>query len=729
MHLSNKSREQLISELSALQQQYNTVVKLYDDKLRESQQTALTLVENQANIKAIIQNSLDSIWSIDTNYHVQYVNDIFVQSFYETFGKKLSKGTNILEALPLNLREIWKERYDRAFNNEHFIFNDKIELANTEIYIEVAMNPVIINGKVVGASFFGKDVTSRRQAEESLKHSEKAMKQASENWNRTFQAMHSGIVLIDKNQCIIQTNRAFQNFLNKKEEMLKGRKLDDLIPQLNTQTGTPFKMMEASKLCETYEFQLDNQIFEVLFDPVFDDNMEINGAVFIMNNITQRKRDENIQHILYEITGNSLYEKPLAELLVFVRHELSKVIESTNFFVALHDTETGKLKKLIFEDEKDDFIEWDADKSLSGQVLKQKAALLLRSEDEARLAKENNIELLGSPAACWLGVPIMRGVNAIGVMVVQSYTNQNAYDNSTINLLKVVAHELSIVIERRKMIEDLVAAKEKAEESDRLKSAFLANVSHEIRTPMNGILGFTELIKQPGISPDELNHFVGIIEKSGERLLNIINDLINISKIESGQMDTHITETNINEQLEFLQNFFTPEAVQKGLNINVSYSLPAHQAYVMTDKEKLYAVLTNLIKNALKFTISGHINLGYNLKDNGLLFYVKDTGIGIPEHKQGSIFERFVQANIEHKSRYEGAGLGLAISKAYIEMLGGKIWVESEMGKGTTFYFSLPAVLNQMQPNDGKTVWKPNKKHEGENSASHLFPEKIGVYH
>ncbi|HSH19757.1 MAG TPA: ATP-binding protein, partial [Draconibacterium sp.] len=315
------------------------------------------------------------------------------------------------------------------------------------------------------------------------------------------------------------------------------------------------------------------------------------------------------------------------------------------------------------------------------------------SEEEARFAAENNIELLGSPAECWLGVPLMSGGNPIGVMVVQSYTDEKAYDNAAIRLLILIAHELSIIIERKKMIQDLVAAKERAEESDRLKSAFLANMSHEIRTPMNGILGFAELLKEPKLSGKEQQMFIDIIEKSGERMLNIINDLINISKIESGQMDVCFSETNINEQLEFLYNFFKLEAKQKNLKLIVNYPVGSQHLNISTDKEKVYAILTNLIKNAIKFTKDGTIEFGYQLAESKVVFYIKDTGIGIPRNKQQAIFERFVQANSGMSSVYEGAGLGLAIAKAYVEMLGGEIWIESEQGKGTCFYFTLPVKL------------------------------------
>lgn len=257
-----------------------------------------------------------------------------------------------------------------------------------------------------------------------------------------------------------------------------------------------------------------------------------------------------------------------------------------------------------------------------------------------------------------------------------------------------------INIERRKLIKELLQAKESAEESDRLKSSFLANMSHEIRTPMNGILGFSELLKSPNLSGDKQQKYIEIIEESGKRMLNIINDIIDISKIEAGLMCVEFKESNINEQIEYIYTFFKPEVEAKGMQIFFKNTLQAREATIKTDREKLFAILTNLVKNAIKFTKEGSIEFGYVLKMNNetvnpsqnavLEFYVKDTGIGIPKDRQEAIFERFIQADIINKMARQGAGLGLSITKAYVEMLGGKIRVESEEGIGSIFYFTLP---------------------------------------
>jgi len=238
---------------------------------------------------------------------------------------------------------------------------------------------------------------------------------------------------------------------------------------------------------------------------------------------------------------------------------------------------------------------------------------------------------------------------------------------------------------------------EKAMLADKLKSAFLANMSHEIRTPMNGILGFAQLLMEPNLTGAEQHEYLNIIEKSGERMLNVINDIIDISKIESGLTKVDLVETDINKQMEYIFTFFKNEVESKGLQFSCKTSLPPEEAVIMTDSEKLYAVLINLVKNAVKFTYSGSITFGCNkiiYQGREMIeFYVSDTGIGIPSERQDAIFERFIQADILDKQAYQGAGLGLAISKAYCEMLSGKIRVKSEPGKGSTFYFTLPYII------------------------------------
>lgn len=293
-----------------------------------------------------------------------------------------------------------------------------------------------------------------------------------------------------------------------------------------------------------------------------------------------------------------------------------------------------------------------------------------------------------------------------------------------------LAHYVALkedVSELKNHIAELNKAKEKAEESDRLKSAFLANVSHEIRTPMNGILGFSELLKEPKLSGEQQQKYIQIIEKSGARMLNIINDIVSISKIESGTVKVHLSEININEQLQFIYDSLIIDANQKQIQLSFTCDLPEKKAMITTDSKMFSGILSNLVKNAIKYTDKGSIEFGYINKAEKIEFYVKDTGIGISKEKTDVIFERFIQADITDKMARQGAGLGLAISKAYTYMLNGKIWVESELGVGSTFYFELPIKTGEKQTTPTKTIPIPTNDSEQIKDLKILVAEDVEV--
>jgi len=256
---------------------------------------------------------------------------------------------------------------------------------------------------------------------------------------------------------------------------------------------------------------------------------------------------------------------------------------------------------------------------------------------------------------------------------------------------EVLNEELTETINRIQTINaELEAAKKKAEESDRLKSAFLANMSHEIRTPMNGIIGFSQYLNKPNLPEAKRNQFVGIIQNCGNQLLSLIDDLIDIAKIESDQLRIAKSKVSVNAIMNELYNIFKLKMQASTVQLQLFQGLTDAQAEIITDGTRFRQIIINLVGNAVKFTEVGHIKFGYTCKDNFLEFYVEDTGIGIPADKQNIIFERFRQAHDENLQNYGGSGLGLAISKSLVNLLGGEIWVESVVNQGSTFYFTIP---------------------------------------
>lgn len=255
------------------------------------------------------------------------------------------------------------------------------------------------------------------------------------------------------------------------------------------------------------------------------------------------------------------------------------------------------------------------------------------------------------------------------------------------HLVIIVLHDIT---ERKKNELELVKAKQKAEEGDRLKTAFLNNLSHEIRTPMNGIIGFSEILQDADITSDDRANFTRIIRRECHQLLRVINDIVEMARIETGQMDSFEAEINVNQMVTSLFQQYEAQAQEKAITLSVHCTLDEQQSVIWSDESKLKQILEKLVMNAIKFTHEGSIHFGYVKKENELEFYVEDTGIGIKSQNQTDIFTRFVQGEDSIAPTYGGTGLGLSIAKAFVEHCGGRIWLTSVPGEGTTFYFTIP---------------------------------------
>jgi len=256
------------------------------------------------------------------------------------------------------------------------------------------------------------------------------------------------------------------------------------------------------------------------------------------------------------------------------------------------------------------------------------------------------------------------------------------------------------VTHQRQIEQELVNARNKAEESDRLKSAFLANMSHEIRTPMNTILGFVSLLQESEIEEKERNEYLQIVRDSSERLLSTLSDIIDLSKVEAGYSTSTCFDFDVQDLFMNLFLLHKKSADEKQLLFIRQWDLPSGLIYINSDKEKVYSIVSNLLNNAIKYTSQGFVEFRCNLTRDRLEVSIKDTGIGIPVEKQQVIFERFIQVDTSHQRPFEGAGLGLSITKAYVEILGGTIHMESELGKGSVFYVSLPISIADVYLHD-----------------------------
>jgi PAS domain S-box-containing protein len=283
----------------------------------------------------------------------------------------------------------------------------------------------------------------------------------------------------------------------------------------------------------------------------------------------------------------------------------------------------------------------------------------------------------------------------------------------TVNNERCLLSSFDDITERKKHETELIKAKERAEENDKLKTAFLHNISHEIRTPMNAIIGFSALLGEPDITHEDHVSYINNIQQSSNHLLSMITDIINISNIEAENVKINITETNLNSKLRSLHDRFLPDAIEKNLTLSYETTLDDKKSVILTDSFKLIEILSNLIGNSLKFTEHGYIKFGYVVEKNSVRFYVSDSGIGISADQHLKIFDRFYQVENKASRQYEGTGLGLAICKSYVELLGGKIWLTSEIDKGSVFYFTIPFNLSDLLSQPEENLIVENTKYIG----------------
>lgn len=565
------------------------------------------------------------------------------------------------------------------------IFEHKAIRSNGDNFpIEISISKWKSNSEYYYTSIV-RDISRRKQNEESLTKLSKAVDQSPSVI--TITDLHGNIDYVNPKFTEI-TGYKFEEVVNENTRILKSDNKSKEEYQDLWHTITSGKEWHG----EFYNMKKNGDYYweSASVSPIFDDNNKITNYIKIGEDITQRKRNELIQKALYNISNAVSTADNLEKLINFIQQQLNTIIDTSNFFVAFYDKETDTFSSPFMNDEKDNYDSWPAGKTMSAYVVRTSKSLFVDENQILQMKERGDIEILGAIPKVGMIVPIKYEGITNGVFAIQNYTDSNAYSKSDLEMLDFVSDLISLYINRIKALEKLKSALNKATESDRLKTAFLQNVSHEIRTPMNGILGFTSLLNDPDLSGEEQQSYINIITISGKRMLSTLNDLMDISMLETGQVKINLSSINVNDELDNLYSFFKPELENKGMDLSYSVSLEKEFVDINTDRDKFYAILSNLIKNSIKYSKKGSVNFGYEYKGDYLEFFVKDTGIGIPQNRQEAIFKRFVQADIEDIKVYEGSGLGLSISKAYVEMLGGGIWVNSSEGKGSEFYFTIP---------------------------------------
>lgn len=622
----------LISEMTF---QRMELIKL-NDTLRESEETYRMLYENLND--AVFTSSVNDDGTLGKFVHV---NDIACQRLGYTRDELLTKTAYDINSE--NTKILVAERTQLFLNKQHVVYETEHLTKDGKIIpVEVSTNVANFKGTTLFHSI-ARDISERKLAEEELQKREAIIRTAVENLPIIFYQ-------IDKNGIFQLSVGAGLKSLGLQPNQVVGLSVFDVYK-------------DYPEILEAVKKAMQNEI------STFESN--VNEAYHY--NILTPLANLGIIGVALDITEIKDTFKKLEQS----REDYIKLFEDHAAVKFLIDPVTGQIIDSNYAAEQ--YYGWSREELREMNV--SQINTLTHEQVENALKKVRLTNKLYFEFKHKLANGSIRDVEV--------FTSKINFDGKEV--LHSIVHDIT---DRKRAEAELVVAKEKAEESDRLKTAFLQNMSHEIRTPMNAIMGFSELLFEFADDKEKLKNYTDIINLRCNDLLDIINDILDISKIESGQLPVNISETNLNDLFAELSSFFV-EYQQRLNKQHIEFSLQAfgnpQKNLILTDKVKLKQIFINLISNAFKFTDVGKIEGGCKLDENqNLLFYVTDTGTGIPANKHQFIFDRFTQIQYEGKKNIGGTGLGLPIVKALVNLLGGTISLESEAGKGSTFLFSIP---------------------------------------
>ncbi len=698
---------------------YNIKGKIYryvtvTSDLTEQKQLEEVLTKTRSQQQALLDNIPFLAWLKDKNGKYISVNTPFAD--YYNLKPEDIIGKTDFEILP-------KELAERSYKTDLEVFEtgkrnhveDVSETSESKKWIEIYKSPIFnAKGDLIGLTGISREITDRKKLEEAIVKNE-------EHFRSLLQYSSDAITILDKDG-----NITF-------ESSLKNRILNFSIEEL---IGKPFRNIIHPEDIHLFEYSFNEALTNpgrqikkefrslhknkkwIYVESIFSNHLHnpaIGGIVVNTRDISDRKMSE-LKEKAYHNNLIFLSNSALELLSLSDREDIYKFISEKLF----HFLEHAVIMVSAYNEESDSFVV----KQISGlgEHIEEVKKILGREPEGMVFKKKSEaspIENAGSIIPIidlekYLATPIdtFHSVEHILKLlkVNKTYNISLARNNKLLGSIAIVtlnktiikfkhiietfAHQVAVALHRSQLEFELVSAKIKAEESDRLKTAFLTNMSHEIRTPMNGILGFAEMLNDDKINDSERKNYIEVINSNGKLLVNLIDDIIDFAKIEAGQIKIVKHDFSINSLLKQIHNTYMGGSFKKDKqNVKLIFAngLADEDSYIKTDPIRLRQILTNLIGNAYKFTNEGHIKFGFSLRsDNMLEFYVEDTGIGIPPEKLSVIFERFVQADNSRSRKYSGSGLGLAISKGFSELLGGKMWAKSKVGKGSTFCFTIP---------------------------------------
>ncbi|MCJ7820204.1 MAG: PAS domain S-box protein, partial [Bacteroidales bacterium] len=633
----------------------------------------------------------EMIMEIDSSGRITFINTqgMMTLGFNNT---DIQNGVSVTDLLEKEeMERLMKELSDltkpgQITYNEYLLYNKQ----KKRVTVLFHAGPIFSRKTVTGYRCVLTDVSRHKDYEFQLS-TEKAMLE------HLIDAAPEGIVLTDFEGRVMRINIGFTKLFGYTAEEAKNRMIDDLIVP-NDLREEAIKVDEDALIGETAVLETvrndkhGNRINVSLIASSVIANDQPIAFLGIYRDITREIKSRLMQEIQYNISTVALQDFDIFDIYPTIVKEISRLWNVNNFFIALYSREKDTLNFPFFADERDHFQETDAKNTLTGWVIKNNKAVLLDENDILQIEKTGAISLVGSPCKIWMGVPLRMDDEVIGAICLQDYKQVDAFNHDDLQVFEFIANQMVLTIKRRKMLDNLITARKRAEEAALSKQQFMSTMSHEIRTPLNEVIGITNLLYQGNPREDQMD-FIKTLRFSANHLLTLVNDILDYNKMEAGKIVFEKTEFDLGSLLEEIKRSYSHRAGEKGLTFTLEKAedLPSE---LIGDPIRLNQILSNLLSNAMKFTLEGAVILKAGLKERRkskvlLEFSVEDTGIGIPEDKINEVFESYTQASPDTTRKFGGTGLGLAICKRLVDLQGGKISLTSTLDKGSVFVFLL----------------------------------------
>ncbi len=632
----------------------------------------------------------EMVYEVDLTGRILYANKHGL-SFFGYTKRDLETGVNIAEMFPESYQVMIENLKalklpGQIASNEYIAYKkDK-----TPVPIVTHSFALFYDNKIVGYRGVVTDISKQKEYENQIIR-EKAFLE------HLYNSAPAAIVITSPTGIISMINREFTNLFGYSMEEAVNNNINDLVvPDDLKEEARKIDHLASLNQKEIRQTlrknKTGNKIHVTLVATAIVINNEIVANLGIYRDITSERKNQLLQEILFNISTAALKQFDLKEIYPIIVQELSKIWDTNNFFIALYDKASETLSLPFFADEKDNFYEIPTKKTITGWVIKNNKSVLLKEKDLKLLEESADIDLVGTPCKVWMGVPLKVENETIGVMCLQDYNDEDKFSHDDLIIMDFIANQIAIAIQRRMMLDNIILARQKAEEGAQSKQLFMSTMSHEIRTPLNEVIGITNLLLQGNPREDQMD-YIKALKFSGNHLLTLVNDVLDYNKMESGKIIFEQTQFNLSDFLDEIMRSYSFRSKAKNISFEIKKAndLPVE---VIGDPIRLNQILSNLLSNALKFTIRGSIKvivkeLNRTANQSKMEFIVTDTGIGIAKDKQSIIFDSFTQASSDTTRHFGGTGLGLAICKKLVELQGGSITIESEPEKGSTFRFAL----------------------------------------